>query len=627
MKIIQKRSIYIILAMMVFLLAACGSSGKDELTDTGESDHAERSASPLEPEAEEENSEVPEEKKQEVPSQKAKFGSVPWFQDDTGKNTQLHDGYLYAYWGSRLCRYDVETLEETVLYEATSVQNGDFCVHEGYVYFLVRHDVTFLDGPVTMLYRVGCDGTGLTKLQELQTEKEYSLDVYGDILYLFFKCYNRSEKDNIYLRIREDGVEQVLERETLYGMLPEGFDAEQQLYRHRNMPSLPYAMRNFGYMFLWDAEERLFRYDPVSKDLEQLDLPEKARMLYLTNDSILFQDGEDIWNRASLDDPTKILRIPASCFEKGGELYRELCQYADELGMYFVERGVGYINLTRVSWEGECEHLYTALERRNLTTALNYDEEVALDYLGGGYLYYNSVTQGDGVILRVPLEREVPGAEWEPEQFAVYYESPIKDISRKEKVVTEFHSYKRLSGTFTVEEIRLTDGSKASEKINQSLDKVYVLWQEQILEYEQVIRDNEDYQTWDDEFVTVYFDASIAYLDQDYICFRFAWQEFWDGAYHPMQGAQFMVFDRKTARRVSLEEYTGLSGEELCRIIAPYVEMEADWAAERPNWDILEDGRFFLSREGIGIHYDVYEIGNYVGGDRDIVVPYEAFLK
>lgn len=186
-----------------------------------------------------------------------------------------------------------------------------------------------------------------------------------------------------------------------------------------------------------------------------------------------------------------------------------------------------------------------------------------------------------------------------------------------------------------MEEVHLTDGSKASEKINQSLDKVYVLWQEQILEYEQDIREwlIEGFYSWNYELVSLDFEASIIYLDQDYIGFRFDRMEYWGYAAHPMYESRFMVFDRRTTRQVSLEEYTGLSGEELCRIIAPYVERDAEWSAERPGWDdlslgkesILEDWRFFLSKEGIGIHYDVYEITSYAGGDRNIVVPYEAF--
>ena len=474
MKVGQRQSIYIILGMMILVLTACGSSEKDGSSGVRDSDHTERTTSSWEGEPEEENFEIREQKEQKVQSQQSKFSGVLWFQDDTGKNTQLHDGFLYAYWGNRLCRYNLETLEETVLYEALSAQTGDFCIYEGYVYFLVRRDVTFLDGPITMLYRVSCDGTELTKLQEFRIGNGYRLDAYDDILYLLLEYPNYDDEKNIYLRIGDDGVEQIPERETLYGILPEGYEADRQVVQYRNMPGLPYLMRNFGYMFLWDVEERLFRYAPESGVPELFELPEKAEgmVLYLISDSILFADKEGIWYRISLNDPSEIVTIDASCFEKGEELYGESFRYADENGLYFVKNKVGYVdqvryvNLIRVSWEGKYERLYTYVEPRDLTTALHYYDEVKLTYFGGDYFYYNNITQGDGVILRVPLKLDV--AEWEPEQVTVYYESPIKDISWYEKVVTEFHA-EGLSGSFTVEETYLTDDSGVRKKSTKVL--------------------------------------------------------------------------------------------------------------------------------------------------------------
>lgn len=64
----------------------------------------------------------------------ASLGSVPYFRDDAGTNTQTVGGYLYGYWNNRLCRYDLDTMEETVLYEAASPQHGDFCIWGNYVY-------------------------------------------------------------------------------------------------------------------------------------------------------------------------------------------------------------------------------------------------------------------------------------------------------------------------------------------------------------------------------------------------------------------------------------------------------------------------------------------------------------
>ena len=37
------------------------------------------------------------------------MGSVPYFRDDAGLNTQVVEGYLYGYWDRRLCRYDLGT--------------------------------------------------------------------------------------------------------------------------------------------------------------------------------------------------------------------------------------------------------------------------------------------------------------------------------------------------------------------------------------------------------------------------------------------------------------------------------------------------------------------------------------
>ena len=55
---------------------------------------------------------------------------VPYFQDNTGRLVQSDDKYFYGYWGGTLARYDVDTLERTVLYEAASEQRGGwFCLY------------------------------------------------------------------------------------------------------------------------------------------------------------------------------------------------------------------------------------------------------------------------------------------------------------------------------------------------------------------------------------------------------------------------------------------------------------------------------------------------------------------
>ena len=87
------------------------------------------------------------------------------------------------------------------------------------------------------------------------------------------------------------------------------------------------------------------------------------------------------------------------------------------------------------------------------------------------------------------------------------------------------------------------------------------------------------------------------------------------------------MFDRATGRRLQITDVVNNSPEEICSIIAPYVEAGSDWGTGEEGWEtiILEDGRFYLTPEGIGIHFDVYEMTCYAAGALDIVVPYDKF--
>lgn len=55
--------------------------------------------------------------------------------------------------------------------------------------------------------------------------------------------------------------------------------------------------------------------------------------------------------------------------------------------------------------------------------------------------------------------------------------------------------------------------------------------------------------------------------------------------------------------------------EEICEIMAPYVEAAAEWGTDDEGWEsiLLEENCFFLSEEGIGLHFDAYEIGRGAG--------------
>lgn len=64
---------------------------------------------------------------------------------------------------------------------------------------------------------------------------------------------------------------------------------------------------------------------------------------------------------------------------------------------------------------------------------------------------------------------------------------------------------------------------------------------------------------------------------------------------------------------------------EICSIVSAYVEKEYSWSEGVDKQSVLEQERFFLAEEGIGIHYDVYELGDYAQGAQGFIIPYREF--
>lgn len=148
-------------------------------------------------------------------------------------------------------------------------------------------------------------------------------------------------------------------------------------------------------------------------------------------------------------------------------------------------------------------------------------------------------------------------------------------------------------------------------------------------EYKEAIKKNgeESREEFCSEYVERSDSYSVCYLNEDYVGIAADWYECWNGAIHGMYGSDYYMFDRHTGNRVSITDVTYDSPEEICEIIAPYVEAAAEGEIDDEGWEamVLEENRFFLSEEGIGIHFDVYEISSYASGDTDVIVPYGMF--
>lgn len=578
---------------------------------------------------------VSEKVEEESGREKTDFDAVPYFKDDYGSDTQLVDGWLYSYWSRSLCRYNPDTMEEQVLYEALSPQDGCFCVEDGYIYFIEKPAISFLGKVTGTLYRMKCDGSELIKLvAELPLSEEnsygayyhYDLIVYDDILYLL--PGQAGTEQALFFRLNGGGRPQQLEaEETVYGKVAEPYSDACFCYSYASFPSLPYCLKHYGYGFVTDSEENLYYYDADSGVSEQITVlneadGERFGQCVLTNDSIVYRDADSIWHAVNLGNNPENRTI--------GKLDCYSFDFWDEKGLYLVEREDDHLKVQRLGWDGEEETLYYWIRNSSLSTSV-YGDYVRLIYSDGKYLYYDGMNEGDGVVYRITLEDEENSAE--PELFAVYYDSPVKDISIRETISTTYQIDETGdSGKFSMTTVYLTEDTSGAEKINVQLEDIYAAQQEYIEEVKGEVRDLafSEYKAdwrWSSTLAEISYTASVDYLDEKYIGFCVSWYQYWDGAAHGIYGATYYVFDRELGKKLELTDVVDNTPEDACRIIAPYVEAVADWGTEEAGWErsILDDGRFFLTGEGVGIHFDVYEITCYAAGSQDIIVPYEKF--
>lgn len=556
------------------------------------------------------------------------FGSVPYFRDDSGSNTQFADGWIYGYWSRQLCRVNADTLESEVLFESSSPQAGLFSIYDGMIYFVEKRNVSYPEGQKVNLRRMKCDGSQQELLAEdfdIGENTISDIEIYDDILYLL--SWSADEGGNRYFRLEDDGsVEEISKTDTLYGMVPEGYGDARRNYLFGRLPNLVYCVRNFGYAFLCDESGNLYRTIPETGKTEGIplqDVTSTTNCLVLTNKALVYKDFSDIWHSVSLDDPEKITEIgEMDCYAAYD------IAFWDEKGIYNIERRYGEdsFSVERLNWDGKRETLDYWVRNPRLGDSV-YGDYLTVMYSDGDYLYYDNLSSGDGVICRIPLE----GDDEEAEQVFVYYENPVIEISTRETFDSTFTvEATGDKGEFSMTRVYLTEDTEAAERINAFLEEIYRSEEDYIAELMDEVRE-EAYSEWDYGWnLTLVEDTlstSISYLDDSYIGISFYWYEYWNGAAHGMHGNVEYVFSRSTGEQLLLTDVVENSAEEVCAIIAPYVEAEAAWGTDEEGWEqiILEEGRFYLTAEGIGIHFDVYELTSYASGGLDVVVPYELF--
>ena len=560
----------------------------------------------------------------QTPPSGSSMGSVPYFKDDTGKRAQVADGYLYSYWNNRLCRYDQAMLEETVLYEAASSQSGSFCIWGEYVYFLVVPNVNFIGKIHGYLYRVKCDGSEEAEclasvIMPGQEDRgnyyqNFMLDTYEDVLYLIGQ---QDDTENLYFRLSQNGdLSRISESETLYGRLAEGYSG----WRTSNqIITLPYAMRNYGYVFATDEDDNLVRMDLDSGETESIGLPEEHQSYdptIVTNDSIISRSrgSDNSWYRISLDDIEKTEEIG----QAPSDSY--FC-FWDETGIYFKKiqsnSNEAQATLTFMNWEGELTTLNTYFE----TTSYR-----GISYFDGDYYYYIASVYGNEEVRRLALKKDA-----EPQKVADYYINPYRSITTRELFTYDWKDeYLGNHVDYDITEVHFTEDSTAFRRINAYLDDLYaeaIAVTERVRDGLKEEYDWEYFEKWGPDFVEFSDNAYVCFFDEDYVGICMSWYQYTQGAAHGMYGSMYYMFDRHTGERLYITDMVNNSPREICEIIAPYIEAVSYWGTDEEGWEtgILEEGRFFLTEEGIGIHFDVYEIDSYAAGEKEIIVPYSAF--
>lgn len=545
--------------------------------------------------------------------------------------------------GGVLARYDADTLEREVLFEAASEQNGRlFCMDESYIYFLEIPDISPY-GKKSILYRVKKDGTGLTALDENVPDtgmyaggssyRQYTaMDIEKDILYLMH------DEAVVCYRIKPDGgVERIDMADTLYGMVPEGFRAphtSDTYLSYWNMPSVPYCVRNLGYFFACSEEYGwLIRVNAESGIVENITagLPESLRYsdhLLFTHNSLFYSVDQKIWMRRGQESESE--------WEVWYESEQELrfCSY-DESGMYFEawmegeEEQQGVWLLYRINWEGERTCLFS-MEGEHYFSEYPMGFPMKCFFVLGDYLYYFAVTEQGGSIYRLPLAEAERGADVWPQLVCIYDEDKTNELGYTESVKTGPKGDVIALPT-QLDKLYLYEQGEADRKINAFLKKLYREHEAVLAEANEVfckvLEENPDIEEEEKRAVaeksTVTICASVSYVSERCLVVDISQYSYWFPGAHGMYWDDYYVFDRRTGERLALLDFVDNTEEEVEALVSTYLELcglpsEAKGIAQEPE-------RFFLTEEGIGIHFDVYELSSYADGAQDIIIPYEAF--
>lgn len=569
------------------------------------------------------------------------FPKTAPFIDDTGKSMQRDGNCLYSYHNGRLIRFDEDTEEVALLYQTASTHMVNFCLHKNDIYFVERTGFDSLDDRDTSLWRMGKDGKSLTLLQKdivnsgtMRDYNHYTIDIYDDILYLI--CYTSGYENgdyvtktaNLYFRLENDGsVSEVDESETLYGALPRRFSPVFD----RDFLTLPYTMRNYGYIFMQDSAQTLYRMNPVSGAKESLRIRIADYYHFAFSGDLVFlysYNADAAVSLFHLDDQTTVVLDEAL-----PESLSYLTVSPSEEGFYFCANvpeedpasgeTLYRFHIFRILPDGSVETL-TADSPRSYENS--YDMQIRNNScVLGGHLYYYEADAVFQHLMKLPLQGKA--APREIDTFPRYpASSPAAVFDEKREEETPIGEGS--SASFSVRKLFLEEQTAADSAINQTLTEVYTDFEAYVdglisEELEALEEDPDFYEGFDyASFYDFSLYVSVDYMDDDTISFCCDYYQYYAYAAHGYYWSDYYVFDRRTGKRLSFEDFVGNSAAILDTGM-PYVEKMAEW--EFDSQMLLDISRFSLSEDGYTLYFAPYDIGCYASGSYLITIPYEAF--
>lgn len=562
--------------------------------------------------------------------------------DDTGKSMQRDGSFLYGCYSGRLFRFDKETEETVLLYETASTHRLSFCLYGDDIYFVERTGYDSLDDRDTSLWRIGKDGENLTLLQgdivnagTVRDQTNYFIDIYDNTLYLinYIHRYENgnyiTETANLYYRLESDGsVSEIDEAETLYGMLPYRFSPVCD----SDFPIFPYAMRNYGYLFIQDTDGKIYRMEPESGVRELIDIDTDAFSTASLSGDLLFMYsyGEEpsLYNFSEktsvpVDIPSALpISYPTVYPSKQGFLLctnlREKNTSSDNIDSRFAVLHIlpdGSANiLFSDSGQALDDNFYDILRREYSSV----DDD---------FFYYCEGDDNERRLMRFFVGGQKTPA---PEKLDAW---PTFRTSSPAVVTSETESNKTVIGengsvSLWTKKLFLEEKTAADRQINQALAEIYSDFEsyvEDVTADEQEMYEAHPEQSEDFDYIPngdFSLDVYLDYVDDDTIAFDCSYYQYFTYAAHGYYWSDYYVFDRETGERLSFEDFAG-NPASIISIVRPYVEKAAGWDFDSEM--LLEISRFSLSEDGYTLYFAPYDIDCYAAGSFLITIPYEAF--